>query len=165
MLPNSGSAACCSKANTQEATVGRKESCFNQKTGQSGEKVGSCPKTNSEDSAWPWKFLKGKREVISATEIGEQTHSRLPLHAGLLTPRDLSFYAILFTQFVCEITEGEAGEEICLSVNYLLFISTSLIYGKNYGKKVRQGIMWSKDLKGVLGLEMSRAWGCLFKTI
>ena len=23
------------------------------------------PQTNSEDSVWPWKFLKGKEEVIS----------------------------------------------------------------------------------------------------
>ena len=34
----------------------------------------------------------------------------------------------LVTQFVREITEGEAREEIYPSVNYLFFISTSLIY-------------------------------------
>ena len=40
--------------------------------------------------------------------------------------------AILFTQFIHQITEVEAREEIWLSVNYLFFISTSLIYGKNW---------------------------------
>ena len=34
---------------------------------------------------------------------------------------------VLFTQFACEITEGEAGEEIWSSVNFLFFISISLI--------------------------------------
>ena len=60
-------------------------------------------------------------------------------HAGLLTSCDLSFNTILFTQFVHEITEGEAREEIRSSVNYLFFISASLIYGKN--QQIRQGIM------------------------
>ena len=36
----------------------------------------------------------------------------------------------LFTQFVLETTEGGTGEEIWLSVNYLFFISTSLVCGK-----------------------------------
>ena len=35
-----------------------------------------------------------------------------------------------------------------LSVNYLFFISTSFIYGKN--KQVKRGIVWSKDVKVVL---------------
>lgn len=48
---------------------------------------------------------------------------------------DSSFDAILFTQFIHQITEGEAREEIRLAVNYLFFTSTSLIYGKN--KQVR----------------------------
>ena len=77
--------------------------------------------------------------------------------AGLLIPRDLSLDAVLFTQFAGEINDAEAREEIWSSVNYLFFISTSLIYGKN--QWIRQGIVWSKDLKGVLGPEMSRAWG------
>ena len=40
---------------------------------------------------------------------------------------DLSLDAVLFTQFVCEITEGEAREEIWSSVHYFssfLFSST-----------------------------------------
>ena len=39
-----------------------------------------------------------------------------PLHAGLSTRRDLSLDAVLFTQFVHEMTEGEAGEETLSSV-------------------------------------------------
>ena len=52
------------------------------------------------------------------------------------TSYDFSVDALLFTQSVHEMTEGEAGEgeageEIWSSVNYLFFISTSLVYGKN----------------------------------
>ena len=43
------------------------------------------------------------------------------------TSYDFSVDALLFTQSVHEMTEGEAGEEIWSSVNYLFFISTSLI--------------------------------------
>ena len=60
MLPNSGSAACHSKANNREASVSRKERCFNQKSRQSGEKVDSCPKSNSEDSCSAMTVFKGK---------------------------------------------------------------------------------------------------------
>ena len=56
---------------------------------------------------------------------------------------------------VCETTEGESREEIWSSVNYLLFVSTFLIYGKD--QHLRQGIVWLKDLKYELELEMSRA--------
>ena len=49
------------------------------------------------------------------------------LCAGLLISCDFSLDAILFTWLVCEITEGEAEEEIWSSVNYLFFFSTSLI--------------------------------------
>ena len=69
---------------------------------------------------------KGKYYQL-ITEIGDQTCSQLPLHADLLTPCDLSLDAILFTQFVWEITEGGAREEIWSSVNYLFFIYTSLL--------------------------------------
>ena len=78
----------------------------------------------------------------------------LPLCAGLcaclLISCDFYLDAILFTWLVFEITEGEAGEEIWSSVNYLFFISTSLIHRKNL--PVRPGVVWLKDLKGVLGL-------------
>ena len=52
---------------------------------------------------------------------------------------DLFLDAILFTQFVCKITEGGARKETWSSANYLFFISTSLIYGKN--QQARQGIV------------------------
>ena len=74
------------------------------------------------------KDLKGK---------GGCNHS--PLSAGLLTARFFFFNAILFTQLVHEITEGEAREEIWSFVNYLFFMSTSLIFGKK--QQIRQGIM------------------------
>ena len=43
----------------QEVSVSRKERCFIQKSGQSGQKVDLCPETNPEDSAQPWQLLKG----------------------------------------------------------------------------------------------------------
>ena len=67
------------------------------------------------------------------------------------------FRCYLVLQFVRETTEGAAREEIWPSVNYLFFISTSLMYRKN--PKVRQSIV--KDLKSVLQSKMSRVWGCL----
>lgn len=48
MLPNSGLAVHCSKANTPKTRAGKKESCFNQKSPQCGEKADSFPKTNSK---------------------------------------------------------------------------------------------------------------------
>ena len=81
------------------------------------------------------------------------------MYAGLSPSCDFSLDALLFTQFVLEVTEGEAREDIWSSVNYLFFLSTSLLYGEN--QKVRQGIVWSKDVKVVLDPEVSRAWGCL----
>lgn len=59
------------------------------------------------------------------------------------------------------MTEGGLRDEIWSSVNYLLSISTSLICGKR--PKGRQGIVWSEDMQGVLGPEMSGVWGARFK--
>ena len=74
-------------------------------------------------------------------------------------PLGLPLGVILFTQFVQEITKGEAREEACSRVNDLVFISTALICGEN--RQVRQSIVRLKDPKGVLGLEMSRTQECL----
>ena len=54
LLPDSGLATRHSKASTREASVGRKESCFKQKSQQSEEKVDSCPEIKAWDSAQPW---------------------------------------------------------------------------------------------------------------
>ena len=92
LLPDSGSAACLSKANNQGAKTGRKGSYFIQKSWQCREKVDSCPKTNSRDSSQSWQFLKGKKGEESEWSInagGEGLH-HFPLHSGWLTPHDLS---------------------------------------------------------------------------
>ena len=68
--------------------------------------------------------------------MGQSRHHP-PLFAGLST-----LDALLFTQFVDEVTEGEAREEIRSSVNYLFFISTSSIYRKN--QQIKSGTVWSK---------------------
>ena len=78
-----------------------------------------------------------------------------PQRAVLSAPRGLPLDALLFTQFVQEITEGEAREEVCSRANDLVFISTALICGEN--RQVRQSIVRFKDPEGVLGLEISRA--------
>ena len=61
----------------REASVSRKERCFNQESRQSGEIVDSCPETSSEDSAEPWQLLKGKMEGgrISVNHWGRRLHS------------------------------------------------------------------------------------------
>ena len=91
-------------------------------------------------------------------EIGGQGYCHAPLWAGLSTPWDLCRDILLFTQFV-RSPKRERGKRIWSSVNYLFFLSSSWIYGKN--QQVRQSIVWLKDLKGVRGPEMRRVWGCL----
>ena len=44
----------------REAGATTKERCSIQKSPQSGEKVDSCPESNSEDSAQSWQFLLGE---------------------------------------------------------------------------------------------------------
>ena len=67
-----------------------------------------------------------------------------------------SFFRCYLIHTVWEITEGEAREEIWSAVHHLFFISTSFIYRKY--QQVRQDIVRSKDLKGVIWLELSSAW-------
>ena len=62
---------------------------------------------------------------------------------------DTSLDAILFTQFIHKITEEETGEKVWLSVNYLFFISISLIYWRN--QQVRQVLYDQKIWKVCLG--------------
>ena len=52
---------------------------------------------------------------------------RADLYAALSTSCDLPLDVILVTQLFLKVTEGEARAEICASVNYSFFISTSLI--------------------------------------
>ena len=76
--------------------------------------------------------------------MGSQSHQHPPLRAGLRASCDLPLDVILFmqfsgllSQFVQEITEGEAEEETWPSVNYLFFTSTSLIYRTS--RQIRKG--------------------------
>ena len=50
LLPNSGLAAHLQKPVIWEASISRKERCFNQKSQPAGEMLGSCPEANSEGS-------------------------------------------------------------------------------------------------------------------
>ena len=90
---------------------------------------GLCPpKTISRDSAQAWKLLKENKEVISVNHWDRGSDSSPSPTACRLVNSSRSFFrCYLVPQFVCEITKGEAREEIWSSVNYLFFISTSLI--------------------------------------
>ena len=59
LSPNSGPAACHLKANTREASVGRKESLLCSGSWQPGEKADSCPKANSPLLSREQELLKG----------------------------------------------------------------------------------------------------------
>lgn len=108
------------------------------------------------------KVVTGEKSHLIIAIEG-QSHHHPPLCAGLFadlsTSCDLSLDSVLFTQLVWEITEGEAWEKIWpLLVTYASFL---LLWSKEFNLQVRQGIVWSKDLKGVLGLEHG---GCWFKS-
>ena len=75
--------------------------------------------------------------------------------AGLLACY-FPLFAILFMQFVCEIIDGEAKEEIWSPVSYLVFTSTFLSCGEN--QQVRQG---DHNIGAECWAEMSRGWECL----
>ena len=104
------------------------------------------------------KWKKGSNLSLSVRWGSESSPS--PIACRLVDSSWSFFRCYLIYMFCLRITEGEARKEIWSSVNHQLFIST-LIYGKS--QQIRQGIAWSKDLKGVLGLEVSRAWGAWFK--
>ena len=86
---------------------------FNQKASNLGRRWTHVPKKQLRRFCSAMKVLKGKGEVISVNNWdGGQNHCHPPLHAGLSTSCDLSLDIILFTQFVQEIAEREAREEI-----------------------------------------------------
>ena len=60
----------------------------------------------------------------------------------------------MVTQFVGETTEEEAGREICL---HFYFFDL----WKEPTRQAKYSVIRSVLLKTVLGLEVSRAWGCL----
>ena len=106
------------------ADAGRKETCLNQNAGSLGRWWPHCPaETGSKDSAQLWKCLKGKGKsshLIIEMGLGGSM-SFLPLTACRLA--DLWSFPRCqpCLQFVHEVTEGEAREEIGSSVNYLVF--------------------------------------------
>ena len=105
------------------ASVTRKESCFNQKSQRSGEKVDSCPETNSKDSVQPRTFLKGKMEGWEESQWvirgGGWILHRSPLHADWLS---LSSDVILPVWSACRIAKGAVRHRE-LVINYLIFHS------------------------------------------
>ena len=105
---------------------------LNKKARKSRMKADSLyPKTNFQESAQPWKVLKGKREVLSVNYWDRESELSLiphpPLHARSSSSCGPSLDALSVPWFVLEITEGKAREEIWSTVNYFFFIFTSWI--------------------------------------
>ena len=69
--------------------------------------------------------------------------------------RLLLIFLYVLSSYIWDTPDGSGREEIWSSVNFLFFITASLIYGEN--QQAGQGTEWLKDLKCVLGLKMSRA--------
>ena len=113
MLPNSGPTAHLSKATTWETGIGWKtKGYFIQEAGNLGE-GGPGSQNYLLRFCLAMNVLKGKRRSnFSWSWDGGQASCHLPLQASSLIPWSLSLEALLFTQSVCELTEGEAGEEI-----------------------------------------------------
>ena len=108
-------AAACSKVNTPvktpEASVDRKESCFNQKSQQSGEKADSCPKTNSKILLFPLGAV-----MISAKQL-QGVHQTLKDSVTLLN-RENKLLAYIFLKemgisehLTCLLRNLYAGQE------------------------------------------------------
>ena len=77
---------------------------------------------NSEYSAWPWTFLKGKEEVISVIDGDEGSVPSPPSTVCILVILVIFLYVLSYLHsFVHKITEGKTGEEIWSSVTYSSF--------------------------------------------
>ena len=108
------------------------KNCFYQNAGNLGRWWTWCHlETTSEDSASPWKVLRGNtgsnlggalRWGIRTAPHGVQACVRASWSLEIL-PEILSC-----SQFVLEIPEGEAREEIWSPVHYLCFISVTLLW-------------------------------------
>ena len=91
-----------------EASVSRKESRFNQKIRQSGEKVDSCRETDSKGSAQPWQLWKGKLGVVGRKSLSESLRQEvgfcITLHCVRLA--DPLFRCYLAPWSACRIAKG-----------------------------------------------------------
>ena len=86
---------------------------FNQKVSNLGRRWTCAPWKTSLKILLHHRSFKGKRGMISVNHWGGgQGHHCPPLPSALSTSCGLSLVAILFTQFIFEITKGEAGEEV-----------------------------------------------------
>ena len=154
----------CSPLTKPTLTKGRKERCFWSERWQSGVDSAS-PKNYFQRFCSSWWFWRGTGK--SSQLMGGQTHHHSPLRAGLcaglLTPCNLRLDVILLTvwspSLLGRLLKGKLGKKSShLLITYSSFLCP-WFYRKN--RQVWQGIEGLKDLKGALGPEKRRAWGCL----
>ena len=86
-------------------------------------------KTTSESSTQSGKFLKGKREVTSVDDLDWES-GLLPSPTAYRLCAGLSMLSCSPSWFV-RLLKGKLGKRSGHLVNYLVFISTTLTYGKN----------------------------------
>lgn len=146
----------------KNSNVGRKESCVSSEAWQSGKKVDLGSLQNH-----PWRFcsvkkvLKGKENIISVHNWARGSESLPSLTAWRLVHSFWFFFrcCLVHTASSQSYWRENLGRNLLVTVNYSFFISISLVYRKKH--QFRQGIVGSKDVKGMLGPEMSKVWGYL----
>lgn len=151
-------ASYCSKANTQETVVGwKRKVCFFQVVNNLGTHV---QKTNSPDTVplWIFFFFKGKAELISVNHWGKRSGSLSFSIVCRFADSLWSFLGCYLVRAVClQDYWGESwGKDLVI-----YWLLTLYSYFFNLMKQYVGQVLWSKDLKGVLGLEVSGTWGRL----
>ena len=148
------------KINMRQRDVGRGKGVFNQNAGSLGRWWTQCSPQNHLQRFWlAMEVLRGRRELTSVNHWDGGSECMEAHQLLVIVLSMLSRLYSLVTQFLHEIMGGEARTEIWSSVNYLFFLSTSLIYRKS--RQVRQGIVWLNDLQCVLRPELIRVSVCL----
>lgn len=109
-------------------------------------------------------FKKQQRSHLSSPlRWGVQSghHPSLPAGSCAGCRLLLIFLYVLSSSYIWESPDGSAREEIRSSVNFLFFISASLVYGEN--QQAGQGIGWLKIWKVCLGWRWVAHWGAWLK--
>ena len=125
---------------------------FNQKVGSLRRWWTSMsPKTNYKDSAGPWKLWKGKEGAISVNHWDKGSESSLSPTLCRLVDFLCSLFRcyLVQTDFSMRLLKGKLGNGFGhLFITYSSFL---LLWSMERTNNTRQGIVWFKALKGMLG--------------